>query len=176
VPTAAVGSTSDDGSPTAVDTLLEKYARQQEERIARARTADLERLRFSQAADCTFERIVHPALTEIAAHLNRHGGGGLVEECAAEGRHGRRVTLWMSLEGPVATPPRVDRNPYIQLEVDVPWRRVSVWEGDMWNNHGASRRTEPFSLEQVTTATVTQRTVQVLRRTVDLDKLTGEKP
>ena len=36
----------------------------------------------------------------------------------------------------------------------------------MWHKQGASRRTEPFTLEELTTESVTQRAIGVLRRTV----------
>ena len=80
----------------------------------------------------------------------------------------------MSLEGPVAVPPRVDRNPYIQLEVDVLWRRVTVWEGDMWHKLERAGVTEPFTLEELTTESVTERAVGVLRRTVSRGDLPKE--
>ena len=155
-----------DGGLHVVDELLATYGRQQEDNAAHARTVLLERDRFAQAAACTVERVVGPTLREFAERLNAHGGGGLVEECLAQGRHGQRLTLWMSLEGPVAVPPRVDRNPYLRLDVDVSWRRVMVWEGDIWHKRGASRRTEPFTLEELTTQNVTERAVGVLRRAV----------
>ena len=108
-----------------------------------------------------------PTLLEVAEQLNENGGGGLVEERPAAGNHGKRLILWMSLEGPVVVPPRADRNPYIQLDIDVLWRRITVWEGDMWQKLGASRRTEPFCLDELTKDSVTQRTVGVLRRSVN---------
>ena len=125
----------------------------------------LERHRFAHAAACTMDRVVKPALGDLAERLNGHGGGGLLEERAAVGRHGERVTLWMSLEGAVIAP-RIDRHPYLQLDVDVLGRRVTVWEGDMWNKVGSSRPGEPFTLEQLTTEGLTQRAIGILRRTV----------
>ena len=156
------------GSLSAIDDLLAIYARQQEEQAAHTRAVLLERDRFTHAAACTVERIVKPTFADVAERLNDHGGGGLVEERPAAGRHGQRVTLWMSLEGPVVAPPRADRNPYIQLEIDVPGRRVTVWEGNMWHKLGASRPTEPFTLEELTTESLIQRAVGVLRRSVNL--------
>lgn len=167
LPLTAVRGAGDDGSLSAVDDLLATYARQEEQQAAHVWAAVLAQHHFAHAAGCTFERVVRPAFGEIAERLNTHGGGGLIEEHPAASHHGQRLTLWMSLEGPVVVPPRVDRNPYIQLEVDVPWRRVTVWEGDMWHKLGASRRTEPFTLEQLTTESVRQRSVSLLRRTVN---------
>ncbi len=159
-------TTPADGSLSVVDALLATYARQQEDEADRARAELLDRQRFAHAAACMFERVVGPVFRDIAERLNRDGGGGLVEERPAEGRHGQRLTLWMSLEGPVAVPLRMDRNPYVQLEVDVPWRRITVWEGDMWHKRGASRCTQPLTPEEVTTESVEARAVGVLRRTV----------
>lgn len=149
----------------AIDDLLAAYARQREAQAAHTRAVLLEFHRFDHAAACRFEQVVEPALQNIARRLSRDGGGGLVVERAAAGRHGQRITLWISLEGPVASP-RNDLYPYLQLDVDVPGRRIEVWEGDMWDKLGSSRRTEPFTLEELTTEAVTQRAIAILRRTV----------
>ncbi|HEY6426208.1 MAG TPA: hypothetical protein VIX84_03165 [Acidimicrobiales bacterium] len=151
------------------------YARQREAQAARTRAVLLERHRFVHAAACTIERVVKPALGDVAQRLNRHGGGGLLEERAADRRQGQRITLWMSLEGPVVVPARVDRNPYLQLDVAVLSRSVTVWEGDMWNKVGSSRRTEPFTLEELTTEAITQRAIAILRRTVTYGDVAREE-
>ena len=150
---------------SAIDDLLAVYARQREAQAAHTKAVLLERHRFVLATACTIERVVKPALGDVAERLNNHGGGGLLEERAATGRHGQRVTLWMSLDGAVVAP-RIDRHPYLQLDVDVLSRKVTVWEGDMWNKAGSSRRTEPFTLEQLTTEAITKRAIGILRRTV----------
>ncbi len=162
---AVTGDAQVGANLSAIDHLLAAYARQEEAEAAHARAVLLERHRFVHAADCTIEEIVKPALGDVAERLNRHGGGGLLEEHVAAGRRGQRVTLWMSLEGAVVDP-RVDRYPYLQLDVDVLSRSVTVWEGDMWNKLGASRPTEPFTLEELTTESITQRAIAVLHRTV----------
>ncbi len=142
-------------------------ARQQEEQAAHTRAVLLERDRFTHAAACTVERIVKPTFADVAERLNDHGGGGLVEERPAAGRHGQRVTLWMSLEGPVVAPPRADRNPYIQLEIDVRGRHVGLG-----GQHVAQARSEPthrtLHLGGLTTESLIQRAVGVLRRSVNL--------
>ena len=151
---------------SALDDLLATYARQQEEEAARWRAVFLDRQRFVHVAACTFERVVRPTFQSIAERLDKHGGGGLVAERPAQGTHGQRLTLWMSLDGPVGVPARVDRNPYIQLDVDVLNRNVDVWEGDMWNKRGASHRGDPVALEQLTSEKVIRRAIRVLGRTV----------
>lgn len=164
-----------DANPSAVGDLLATYARQQETQEAQTWAVLLERRLFADATARTFERVVKPALLDVAEQLNENGGGGLVEERPAAGNHGKRLILWMSLEGPVVVPPRADRNPYIQLDIDVLWRRITVWEGDMWHKLGASRRTEPFCLDELTKDSVTQRTVGVLRRSVNHDYKTEDQ-
>jgi hypothetical protein len=164
---AAVRNSGGNDGLAAVDGLLATFARQREAQAAHAKSVLRDQHRFTHAAAGTFERVVRPAFEEIAERLNSHGGGGVVEERPAEGRHGQRLTLWMSLEGPVVVPPGQDRNPYIRLDVDMPWRRITVWEGDMWDKQGASRLTEPFTLDGLTTQSVVQRAVGVLRRAVN---------
>ena len=112
---------------------------------------------------------VKPALSVVAHRLQRDGGDALVVERPANGRHGQRITLWMSPQGDLAEAPRVDRFPYLQLDVDVPSRAFKVWEGTMWHERGASRATESFTLETLSADSVTQRAIGVLRRVVALD-------
>ena len=162
---AVRGGAHDSASLSAIDDLLVAYARQEEAQAAHARAVVLERHRFVHAAACTIEDVVKPALGDVAERLNRHGGGGLLEEHAAAGRCGQRVTLWMSLEG-AAVYPRVDRYPYLQLDIDVRSRSATVLEGDMRNKLGASRPTEPFTLEELTAESITQRAIAILHRTV----------
>ncbi len=164
-PTAVMEDAHGSASLNAIDDLLAAYAGQEETQAAQTRAVLLERSRFMDAAARTIERVVKPALGDVATRLNSHGGGGLLEERAAAGHHGQRVVLWMSLEGPVVTP-RTDRYPYLRLDVDVLGRRVAVWEGDMWHDVGSSRLTEPFTLGELTTEATTQRAISILHRTV----------
>ncbi len=167
----AAGQTAPaDGGLSVVVALSATYTRRQEDEADRTRADLMDRQRFAHAAAGMFagmfERVVGLVFRDVAERLNRNGGGGLVEERPPDGRHGQRLTLWISLEAPVAVPPRVDRNPYIQFEVDVPWRHITVWEGDIWHKLGASRCTRPFTLDEVTTESVAAGAVSVLRRTV----------
>jgi hypothetical protein len=159
------GEASHGVSLCAIDDLLAAYACRQEARAAHTRAVLLDRQRFVNAAACIIERVVKPTLGDVAKQLNRSGGGGLLEERPATGRHGQRVTLWMSLGGPIVGP-RIDCYPYLQLDVDVTFRKFTVWEGDMWNKIGSSRRTEPFTLEELTSEGITERAIGILQRTV----------
>ena len=112
--------------------------------------------------------VIRPAFDAIAARLNADGGGGQVDERFADGAHPYRLTLWMSLEEQIASP-RQDRNPFLQLDLDMPNRRFKVWEGDMWEKQGSSRDSTPWRLDEVTTKAVTERAVAVLRRAASHD-------
>ena len=68
---------------SAIDDLLAVYARQREEQSAHTRAVLLERHRFVHAAGGAIERVVKPALGDVAERLDGHGGGGLLEERAA---------------------------------------------------------------------------------------------
>ena len=150
----------------AIDGLLVTYREQEASRESFRRAQDAERERFVRDARHAVEAIVKPALWAVGRRLQRDGGDGFIVERAAEGRRSQRITLWMSPEGPVADPPRVDRCPYLQIDVDVASRSLKVWEGDMWNRRGASRATDPFTLETLTADGVKRRAVEVLRRVV----------
>ena len=70
----------------------------------------------------------------------------------------------MSLEDGITGTPRQDVNPYLQLDADVGQRRIAVWEGDMWQKEGTSRATSPWGLNDVSTESVTERILEILRR------------
>ena len=159
----------DEDPLSAVDVLLVTYREQEASRESLQLSQDAERERFVREARDAVETIVKPALWAVANRLQRDGGDGFVTERAAEGRRSQRITLWMSPEGPVADPPRVDRFPCLQIDVDVATRSLKVWEGDMWNSRGASRATDPLTLETLTADGVERRAVDVLRRVVALD-------
>ena len=86
----------------------------------------------------------------------------------------RFVREVMSPAGPVADPPRVDRFPHLQIDVDVASRSLKFWEGDMWKRRGAGRATGPFRVEALTTDAVERRAVDVVRRVVALDAIPAE--
>lgn len=87
----------------------------------------------------TCERVVRPAMQAVLDRLRQEGGDGLIEEHpGGEARVSTpRLTLWMSLQGPMEGVPRQDRNPYLQLDADVVDRVIRLTEGDSWRGGGA---------------------------------------
>ena len=168
-PTATNGPSILADALSAIDALVGTYRDQQSAHAAFRRAEETERQQFVRDARDAFEEPVKPALSVVAHRLQRDGGDALVVERPANGRHGQRITLWMSPQGDLAEAPRVDRFPYLQLDVDVPSRAFKVWEGTMWHERGASRATESFTLETLSADSVTQRAIGVLRRVVALD-------
>jgi hypothetical protein len=150
-----------------VDELLAEY--HLERRVAREieerRAADREQ--FARAAAHALGCVVKPALQAVADRLVQQGAGGLVEDRRRSGDLGPRLVLWMSLDGPIVGSPRQDRNPYLQLDLDVDRREVRVWEGDKWLDRGASRATSPLALDDLTAAVATRRAIAVLKRAAD---------
>jgi hypothetical protein len=123
-----------------------------------------ERATFIRATASSFRRVVKPLFESVVSRLADDGGGGRVEERLTDGREDLRITLWMSLDGPIIGAPRQDCHPYIQFDIDATNRRIRVWEGDMWRGEGVSRSTLPLSLDQLTEEAILDRAVAVLRR------------
>ena len=103
-------------------------------------------------------------MDQVIEELRKDGGGGLIEEHAADRLHKPRVTLWMSMEGEIEGSPRQDLNPFLQLDADPVHGRINVWEGDMVGNQGTSRATSPWAMSEVTPESVMDRIVDILRR------------
>jgi hypothetical protein len=113
------------------------------------------------------ERVLKPTLEAVIQRLRRDGGDGILRERRSDGVHGPRLTLWMSLEGEISAEPHQDRNPFLQLDADVAHRRVTVWEGDMWQKQGVSQQTAPWRLSEISPAGVTERVVGILGRAAE---------
>lgn len=111
---------------------------------------------------------IRPAMEAVLDRLRQAGGDGLVEEHpGGEPRVATpRLTLWMSLQGPVGDPPRQDRNPYLQLDADVAGRVIRLSEGDSWRGSGAgySGSAGTWKLADVTQASVVQELLGIVRR------------
>jgi hypothetical protein len=149
-----------------IDVALEAWSARRHAAAVRQAGLTAERDQFELDAATALEGVIKPAMQAAADRLAHDGGGGRVEGRPSGEHHGRRVVLWMSLEGEVADPPHQDHNPYLQLDFDVANRRVDVWEGDMWEKQGSSRATEPWTLRQITPEFVTEHIIAIVRRAV----------
>ena len=134
--------------------------------------AEDERQEFIRHAEGLASSVIRPSLEAVAQRLRACGGDGTVVERQRDGLHGLRLTLWMALDRKVAELDRPDLYPYIRLDLDVPGRRFTVWEGDMWERQGASRATAPWGLTEITGPVVTERVVAILRRASSHNVLT----
>jgi hypothetical protein len=126
--------------------------------------AEDERQEFIRHAEGLASSVIQPMLEAIAQRLRACGGDGTVVERQRDPFHGLRLTLWMALDRKVAVLDRPDLYPYIRLDLDVPRRKFTVWEGDIWERQGSSRPTSPWGLTDITGPVVTERVVAILRR------------
>ncbi len=123
------------------------------------------------------EAQVRPAMQAVLDRLRLEGGDGLIEEHpGGEPRVATpRLTLWMSLQGPIDGAPRQDRNPHLQLDADVVGRVVRVSEGDSWRSGGAghSGPAGTWKLPDVNRATVVSELLEIVRRSARLPEGPG---
>jgi hypothetical protein len=75
----------------------------------------------------------------------------------------------MTLDREVTVLDRPDLYPYLQLDLDVPRRVFTIWEGDIWERQGSRRATDPWKLADITAPVVTERAIAVLRRVASHD-------
>ena len=109
-------------------------------------------------------RVIKPAMEAVVQRLQRDGGDEMIWDGEPDAMHRPRVILWMSLKGKDDGPPRQDLNPYLQLDVDTPHRRIDIWEGDTWEHAGVSRATTPWHLTDISTESVNRRVMGILDR------------
>ena len=161
---AASPDTSAPDPLAAIDNVLDVWsARRRAFRRQQIEVED-ERQEFIRHAEGLAGSVLRPSLQAIAQRLRACGGDGRVVERPRDPFHCLRLTLWMALDRGVAVLDRPDRFPYIQLDLDVPNRRFTVWEGDMWERQGSSRATDPLKLSDITGPVVTERVIAILRR------------
>lgn len=165
---AAVPSTTQADPLAEIDDVVGEWTDRQQAFVQRQADARAARLQFEHDAEVLAHTVVRPALDAVVARLRADGGDGRVDERPRDDRHPYRLTLWMSLEGTIAEP-RQDRNPYLQLDLDLANRRFNVWEGDMWEKQGSSRDSTPWRLDEITTEAVTDRVIAILERAASHD-------
>ncbi len=146
------------------------------ERDARSAQSAAELLEDRQAFFDGFRELckttIRPAMEAVLDRMRREGGDGLIEEHpGGEPRFSTpRLALWMSLQGPIDGAPRLDRNPYLQLDADVAHRVIRLTEGDIWRGDeaGHSGSTGTWELGQVTQALVAEELIDIVRRSARL--------
>lgn len=110
---------------------------------------------------------VRPAMEAVLERLRENGGDGLIEEHpGGEPRVSTpRLTMWMSLQGPIEGTPRQDRNPYLQLDADVSSRLIRLAEGDSWRGgSGHSGSAGTWKPAEVTRSLVIEELLAIVRR------------
>jgi hypothetical protein len=150
-------------SVTDIDQIVHHWTVLRQEGVERQAEAEAQRRQFFVDFQTISDSVIRPAMQAAVDRLGEDGGGGLIEEREENLMHRPRIILWMSLDGDVVAP-RQDLNPYLQLDADAGRRRIEVWEGDMWEKEGVSRAGSPWELGDVSTKSVTQRILDILRR------------
>ena len=153
-----------EASGTVIDEILGHWADRErkwdEERLELKAERERFLLDFEEIARTT----IKPAMEAVVQRLQKDGGGGTVWDGESQTTGRPRLILWMSLEGEITGTPRQDRNPYLQLDANVIYRRIDLWEGDMWQKLGTSRATSPWQLSEITSESITERIVGILER------------
>jgi hypothetical protein len=152
------------GSVGDIDQILEKWTDRQDAFASKEDEAMAEEEKFLNDFREISGRVIKPAMEANVQRLQKDGGDGMIWDGESEAMHRPRVILWMSLKGKIDGPPRQDLNPYLQLDVDTPHRRIDIWEGDMWENSGVSRATTPWHLTDISTESVNRRVMGILDR------------
>jgi hypothetical protein len=152
------------GSVGDIDQILEKWTDRQDAFASKEDEAMAEEEKFLNDFREISGRVIKPAMEANVQRLQKDGGDGMIWDGESEAMHRPSVILWMSLKGKIDGPPRQDLNPYLQLDVDTPHRRIDIWEGDMWENSGVSRATTPWHLTDISTESVNRRVMGILDR------------
>jgi hypothetical protein len=150
-----------------IDHIIEHWTDRQRQIAETEEKIRIEKEKFLESFGELSLSVIKPTMEVIVRRLEEDGGGGLIWDGDSEAMHRPRLILWMSLKGKITGTPAQDLNPYLQLDVDVEHRRIDVWEGDMWEREGTSRATSPWTLDEITSETVTERVVSILERAAD---------
>ena len=147
-----------------IDRILGEWTDREEEFAKKADEAKAGREEFLDRFRDVMGCVIKPAMEAIVQRLEEDGGDGAIWEGDSEAMHRPRVILWMSLKGKMSNSPRQDRNPYLQLDLDMARHQIDVWEGDMWENTGVSRATDPWDLRDITPEKINRAVMGILDR------------
>jgi hypothetical protein len=153
-----------EASGAAIDEILDHWAERERKWAEERLELEAERERFLHDFEELSQNTIKPAMEAVVHRLQKDGGGGIVWDGESQTTGRPRLILWMSLEGEIEGTPRQDRNPYLQLDANVIYRRIDLWEGDMWQKLGTSRATSPWQLSEITSESITERIVGILER------------
>ena len=168
-PSAAIDAAGGPRSETSnalaeIDDVLDGWSSRRRD-VGRLRVeAEEVRQEFIRHAEGLASSVLRPSLQAVAERLRACGGDGTLVERPRDAFHGLRLTLWMALDRKITVLDRPDLYPYIRLDLDVAHRTFTVWEGDVWDRQGSSRRADPWMLGDITGPVVTERVVAILRR------------
>ena len=151
-------------SGAVIDEILDHWAGRERKWAEERLETKTARERFLQDFKEISQNTIKPAMEAVVQRLEKDGGGGIVWDGESRTTHRPRLILWMSLEGEITGTPRQDRNPYLQLDANVIYRRIDVWEGDMWEKLGTSRATSPWELSQISSESITERIMGILEQ------------
>jgi hypothetical protein len=168
-PVTVLGGDATPAALAEIDRVLDTWSARR--RALRHQQVELEdeRQEFIRHAEGLAGSVIRPSLQAVAARLKACGSDAKLVERHRDPFHGLRLTLWMALDREVAVLDRPDLYPYLQLDLDVPNRVFTIWEGDMWERQGSSRATGPWKLADITAPVVTERAIAILRRAASHD-------
>jgi hypothetical protein len=162
----------DDGALAAIGFILSALDRKDKKAEESASLLLEVRQGFLDQFHATCTSVVRPAMEAVVTQLRQDGGDGLIEEHpGGEPRVSTpRLTIWMSLQGPIVGTPRPDRHPYLQLDADMDHRIIRLTEGDFWHDSGAghSGSAGTWKPRDVTRALVLQELLAIVGRSAQV--------
>lgn len=147
-----------------IDKIVDRWSHLRQETVDERARAEIETEHFLGKFQAITKSVIRPTMETAIERLRKDGGDGLIEEGSLNVLHKPRVVLWMSMEGEIVGRPRQDLNPFLRFDADTVHGRIDVWEGDMVARQGTSRPMSPLSMSDVTSESVMERIVEVLRR------------
>jgi len=149
-----------------IDQIFDRRARSLHEAAEQHAQVDAERARTQEEFSAACSAEIRPAMQAFLDRIRKRGGGGFVEEREANAADGVApgITLWMSLFGDIIGSPHPDQHPFLQLDLDAAQRQVLVAAGHMWQGRDTSGRVGSWDLAEITSDTVTEELLAVLRK------------